>query len=103
MWAFCRVFVVRLKYVKQMTTEKSNIAAPYEAISRREVGKVAWKNVINELLDSEKEDLEDLRTLRRKVSDAELLRIIGGLLERKTERVIELTLLLRYKEKEKIE
>jgi hypothetical protein len=68
------------------------------AISRRQVGKVWWKSVLNELIDSEKEDLEDLRILRRKLSDAESLRIVAGLLERKTERVIELTLLLRYKD-----
>jgi hypothetical protein len=71
------------------------------AISRREVGKVWWKSVINELLDSEKEDLEALRILRRKVTDAESLGIIAGLLERKAERVIELNLLLRYRDAEK--
>lgn len=78
---------------------KPNNEAINEAISRREVGKVAWRSVINDLLDSEKEDLEDLRILRRKVSGEELQRIIGGLLERKIERVLELELLLRYKEK----
>ena len=72
---------------------------PSEAISRREVGKVAWRNVINELLDSEKEDLCDLKALRRKLTDADSLKLVAALLERKTERVIELTLLLRYKEK----
>jgi hypothetical protein len=63
------------------------------------VGKVAWKSVINELLDSEKEDLCDLKALRRKLTDADSLKLVAALLERKTERVIELTLLLRYKEK----
>jgi hypothetical protein len=72
---------------------------PLDAISRREVGKVAWRNVINELLDSEKEDLCDLKALRRKLTDADSLKLVAALLERKTERVIELTLLLRYKEK----
>ena len=60
---------------------------------------MAWRNVINELLDSEKEDLCDLKMLRRKLTDAESLKLVAALLERKSERVIELTLLLRYKEK----
>jgi len=72
-----------------------------EALSRREVGKVAWKSVINELLDSEKEDLNDLKALRRKLTDADSLKLVAAILERKTERVMELTLLLRYRDKEK--
>lgn len=84
-----------------MTTHYNNADTSTSAISRREVGKVWWKSVINELLDSEKEDLEALRILRRKVTDAESLGIIAGLLERKAERVIELNLLLRYRDSEK--
>lgn len=80
---------------------KSNNEAINEAIGRREVGKVAWRSMINDLLDSEKEDLEDLRILRRKVSGEELQRIIGALLERKIERVLELELLLRYRDVKK--
>lgn len=53
---------------------------------------------IEELLRSEKEDLEDLRTLKRKLNDPESLRIVGELLARKTERVISLTDLYHYKE-----
>jgi hypothetical protein len=80
-------------------TNTNGATKPSESYSRREVGKVAWRNVINELLDSEKEDLCDLKMLRRKLTDAESLKLVAALLERKTERVIELTLLLRYKEK----
>lgn len=52
-------------------------------VSRREVGKVAWKNVINELVDSEKEDLEDLRILRRRLTNADDLRLVAQLFDRK--------------------
>lgn len=77
------------------------IIKPTDAISRREVGKVAWKSVLNELIDSEKDDLADLKALRRRSTDPESIRLISGLLERKIERVIELNLLLRYRDKEK--
>lgn len=66
------------------------------AISRRGVGKAAWKRVIEELIASEQEDMKDLRTLRRKVMDVESLRLISDLMERKAERVIQLNELLRY-------
>lgn len=66
------------------------------AISRRGVGKAAWKRVIEELIASEKEDLLDLAVLRRKVNDIELQRVIAQLYERKAERVIQLNELLRY-------
>ena len=82
-----------------MTTSNSQTTNHSEALSRRQVGKVAWKSVINELLDSEKEDLCDLKALRRKLTDADSLKLVAALLERKAERVLELTLLLRYKEK----
>lgn len=68
------------------------------ALSRRKVGEVAWRSVINDLIDSEKEDLEDLRILRRKLNDVDSLRIVAALFDRKAERVIELTLLLRYRD-----
>ena len=70
-------------------------------VSRREVGKVAWRNVINDLVDSEREDLEDLRVLRRRLTNAEDLRLVAQLFDRKAERVIELTILLRYRDREK--
>ncbi len=73
------------------------------AVSRREVGKVWWRTVLNELIDSEKEDLDDLKALRRRLTDNESLRLVSSLLERKTERVIELNLLLRYRDKHKEE
>lgn len=72
-----------------------------DAIGRREVGKVAWRGVINDLIDSEREDLDALKILRSRLSDTDSLRLVGGLLERKAERVIELTLLLRYRDREK--
>lgn len=59
--------------------------------------------MLNELLDSEKDDLEDLKALRRRLTDTVSLNLVSGLLERKVERVIELNLLLRYRDKEKEE
>ena len=84
-----------------MASSNTNTAAkPSDAISRREVGKVAWRNVLNEMIDSEKEDLEDLKALRRRLTDPESLRLVGGLLERKVERIIELNGLLHYRDKD---
>ena len=67
-------------------------------LQRRGVGKVQWRNMINELIASEREDLMDLAVLRRKISDPELQRIISQLYERKAIRVIELNDLLHYKD-----
>lgn len=102
----CSVFVLFLMkggWNQIVTLSNQHVAAKStDAISRREVGKVAWKSVLNELIDSEKEDIEDLKALRRRLmTDPESLRLVGSLLERKVERVIELNLLLRYRDKEK--
>lgn len=70
------------------------------AISRRGVGKAAWKRVIEELIASEQEDMKDLKALRRKVMDKESMSIIADLLERKVERVTQLNELLRYSDKD---
>lgn len=107
-WGDCLVFVtiwLRLRaeivWLSEMASSKNNIAAkPSDAISRREVGKVAWRNMLDQLIDSEKEDLEDLKALRRRLSDAECLRLVSGLLERKVERIIELNGLLHYRDKD---
>lgn len=53
---------------------------------------------IEELLQSEKEDLADLRTLKAKLTDPEHLRIVSDLLARKTERVITLSELYQYRD-----
>jgi hypothetical protein len=73
------------------------------ALGRRIVGKVAWKSMLQELIDSEREDLADLKALLRRVTDKDSMRLISSLYERKTERVIELNLLLRYRDREKEE
>lgn len=54
--------------------------------------------MIDQLIASEKADLEDLRTLRRRINDPELLKIITEIYERKTIRVIELTQLYHYRD-----
>lgn len=69
-------------------------------LRRRGVGKAAWRRVIDNLIASEKEDMRDLSTLRRKIKDPELLEIIAAMQERKTLRVIELTELLHYSDKD---
>jgi hypothetical protein len=67
-------------------------------LQRRGVGKVHWRNMINELIASEQEDMLDLNVLRRKVKDPELQSIISQLYERKSIRIIELNNLLRYRD-----
>lgn len=79
------------------------IAAPVsinKAIARRGVGKAAWRNVIENLIYSEKEDLKDLAVLQDKLAnDKEALRLLNDLQARKTIRIIELHDLLRYQDK----
>lgn len=71
---------------------------PVRAIQRRKAGETWWKNVINDLIESEKDDLRELRDLRDRTRDMDTMRLICTLLARKTERVIELTQLLHYKD-----
>lgn len=98
----CDLLVEKVNAKSSMPSSKTSVKSkPASAIQRRKVGEVWWKSVLNQLIDSEKEDLEDLRILRRKLSDTESLRIVAALFDRKAERVIELTLLLRYRDKEK--
>lgn len=70
-------------------------------LARRGVGKAAWKRVIDNLIASEKEDLQDLATLRRLLANnPQAQELISQMHQRKTIRVIELTQLLHYKDKE---
>lgn len=71
------------------------------AIRRRGVGKAIWKQMIEELIASEKADLKDLAVLRRLLSSSnEGLRVIADLHARKTVRVDELNELLRYSDRD---
>lgn len=54
--------------------------------------------MINDLIESERQDMRELRELRDKTRDLDTMRLICTLLERKTDRVIELHELLRYKD-----
>lgn len=74
-----------------------------DAISRRGVGKAIWKRMIDDLIDSERADLEDLRILRRKLfSDPQALQLIAVMQERKSDRIIYLNELLRYSDRESV-
>ena len=53
---------------------------------------------LEQMFRSEKDDLEDLKALRRRLTDPESLRLVSGLLERKVERIIELNSLLHYRD-----
>lgn len=67
-------------------------------LARRGVGKVAWRNVIENLIHSEKEDMEDMAVLRRLLANnGEGQKLIAQMQQRKAIRVIELTQLLHYK------
>lgn len=73
---------------------------PTVAIQRREAGKTWWRSVITDLIESEKDDLRELREMRDRTRDLDMMRLLCTLLERKTERVIELNELLRYRDKD---
>ncbi|MCC6454156.1 MAG: hypothetical protein IT328_04385 [Caldilineaceae bacterium] len=77
----------------------AQVVVQSDAIARRQVGKREWKNDLQEVLDSEDDDLPTLRTLRRRVTDGESIRLISELFERKTVRVMTLNKLYRYGEK----
>lgn len=54
-----------------------------------------------DIIESEQEDLEDLAVLRHKLrDDSEALRIIAEMCDRKTVRIVQLTQLLRYSDKD---
>lgn len=73
-----------------------------QTIQRRGVGKAIWRRVIDNLIASEKEDLQDMRTLRRMLANnPEAMKILAEMAERKTIRVMELTDLLHYKDQAK--
>lgn len=76
------------------------IAENPSVLNRRGVGKVVWRSVINDLIESERQDLRELREMRDRTRDLDMMRLLCTLLERKTERVIELNELLRYRDKD---
>lgn len=79
--------------VKNISTNNS--------VARRGVGKASWKRVLMSVIESEQEDLEDLAILRQKLrNDPEALRIIAEMSDRKTVRIVQLTQLLRYSDKD---
>jgi hypothetical protein len=81
-----------------MFTDTCIDISPIGTLKQRGAGKAAWRRVIDNIIASEKEDMKDLATLRRKVNDPELLKIIAEMLERKAIRVMELTDLYHYKD-----
>jgi hypothetical protein len=72
----------------------------YKSVSRREVGKSAWKDQLMTLIDSERDDLDALAILRRKLKeDKEAMLILAEMSDRKSRRILEMTILLRYSDK----
>lgn len=103
LWTFCREGGDRQKEMESSTANGSKQTTSLEAIKRRQVGKREWKNMIQEVLDSEKADLLRLRKLRVKHRDAETQELISELTEALAERVIKLTELYHYKDTEAVE
>lgn len=84
----------------QDTTIVRNIATN-NTVTRRGVGKASWRRTLMNLIESEQDDLEDLEILRQKLcDDKEALRILAEMSDRKTIRIVQLTQLLRYSDKE---
>ena len=74
---------------------------PASVLNRRGVGKAAWRNVIENLIFSEREDLKDLQRLQTKLgADPEAMKILQDMQARKTIRIIELNDLMHYRDKE---
>lgn len=82
-----------------MFTDTVTASLPTRTLKQRGAGKASWKRVIDNLIASEREDMKDLATLRRKVNDPDLLRIIAEMMERKAIRVMELNDLYHYGDK----
>lgn len=84
----------------QETTIVRNITTN-NAVTRRGVGKAAWRRTLMNLIESEQDDLEDLEILRMKLrNDPEALRILAEMSDRKTVRIVQLTQLLRYSDRD---
>lgn len=79
-----------------MFTDTLTAPLPTRTLKQRGAGKASWKRVIDNLIASEREDMKDLATLRRRVNDPELLKLIAEMMERKTIRVMELNDLYHY-------
>lgn len=81
-----------------MFTEETT-AKNTDLLQRRGVGKVLWRNVIDNLIYSEKEDLHDLAILRRLMAgNQEGQKLIAQMQERKTIRIVELNDLRHYRD-----
>lgn len=75
------------KPVKQRTTLK-----------RRLAGGSKWRDMLDEIIASEKADLREMRELRDRTRDYDILRLLTVLYERKMERVTELMTLYEYRD-----
>jgi hypothetical protein len=65
---------------------------------RRDVGGRAWHYMIDQIIDSERQEIKKLRFLRQNTNDCESLQVIADLQEGKMIRVIELEQLYDYRE-----
>lgn len=73
--------------------------AHLKTIRRRPAGAAAWRNAVRDLIASEKEDLKDMQKLGELLAnDVKGLRILAQMQARKSERIVELTQLLEYKD-----
>lgn len=85
-----------------MALSNHNIAekpvSPRSALKRRLAGGSWWQNVIDELIASEKADLRELREIRDRTRDLDMMRLLTVLYDRKIERVMELGKLYEYRD-----
>lgn len=72
--------------------------SPRTALKRRQAGGSWWRNMIDELIASEKADLREMRELRDRTRDLDTMRLLTVLYERKVERLFELGQLYEYKD-----
>lgn len=73
-----------------------------KTVQRRGVGKALWKRVIENIIASEKEDMQDMAVLRRLLhNNLQGQKLLAEMADRKTIRVMELTQLLHYNDRDK--
>lgn len=74
-------------------------SVPISTIQRRGVGRTEWRNVIDEIIASERADMRDLARLRQLLGkDPEAMALLMLLQERKSIRMDDLNTLYHYKE-----
>lgn len=83
-----------------MQTNITEKPVSQRTLKKRLAGGSWWRNMIDDLIASEKADLRELREMRDRTRDLDMMRLLTVLYDRKIERVLELRRLYDYRELE---